>query len=633
MAENALHTTRESPGHPTESEWGLIGRLLSNIRPGHSPERLLQDLSSCLDSSFPHDVIRLFFAPTRESWRLDDSQFELGRFVPPFTKSEENLSAMKWVYLNCQPLLRANINSDLRFTRDRRLVQNGWLSNIYVPLSHQEEVYGVLHIASRKADEYTEAAFEGVRRIFAQEEGHLFGVIQLQSAERVSELSTDMRLLVGREDIFEDMLQHLHRVGYDRARVYVYDKDSDILIGAAQVGIDHYDKFKGLRLPVGEDAYTQQTLESDLPCIYRWGKDTPSGRLSREVENPKFHDWAEIPLYVVGAEGKEVVGKISLDNRVLGGVLKQEHLDGLMGFASSAAVSIRQALLYESEVARAERSVSEGENRLRQQEVLLRVSNVVQGMSNPEDLAGVLGASLDEMRLLGVPADAMAIHRVMDEDQSLVETHRAKVDGTVTVAETRRSEQLCALWLSGGADCVDTIDDENRAVYGARFGGISAGSLLDLSFSLGVISVYSGQSVAFRDADVQEMLRLLAEVIALGAVRTQDLRRAETAQGHLRSSEDRLRKIVDGTPVCIHEIDLEGHLMSMNPAGLRMMGVKDESEIVGSCYVDVVNEIDQSRVQSLQDRAFRGESSFFEFKSKTGRDFESSFIPLPADDG
>ena len=47
------------------------------------------------------------------------------------------------------------------------------------------------------------------------------------------------------------------------------------------------------------------------------------------------------------------------------------------------------------------------------------------------------------------------------------------------------------------------------------------------------------------------------------------------------------RYLVQASPVCIHEIDLEGKLVSMNPAGLKMMDANDISEIRGLKYLDI----------------------------------------------
>lgn len=103
----------------------------------------------------------------------------------------------------------------------------------------------------------------------------------------------------------------------------------------------------------------------------------------------------------------------------------------------------------------------------------------------------------------------------------------------------------------------------------------------------------------------------------------------------LRQSENRLRSLVSSSPVCILEIDLDGKLVSMNPSGLKMMGVENESEILGLNYLDIPTSKDRERVSVLMDNAKRGRGSIFEFSSAGGNGilhFLSSFEPINDED-
>jgi PAS domain S-box-containing protein len=116
---------------------------------------------------------------------------------------------------------------------------------------------------------------------------------------------------------------------------------------------------------------------------------------------------------------------------------------------------------------------------------------------------------------------------------------------------------------------------------------------------------------------------------ALEAART----RAEEA---LRHQEERYRSLVENAPVCIHEIDTAGRLMSMNPAGLRMMGLTSVSQVVGMAYLDAVSPADRPRIGGLLARALAGEASEFEFlvpSQGAPRVFASCFIPLVGEGG
>lgn len=111
-------------------------------------------------------------------------------------------------------------------------------------------------------------------------------------------------------------------------------------------------------------------------------------------------------------------------------------------------------------------------------------------------------------------------------------------------------------------------------------------------------------------------------------VTIQDVTEFKKTQEALDKSSAENRLLINNAPYCIHQIDLGGELISMNPAGVLMMGASSEDEIVGMCYLDSVNDSDRQRISILLGSAFKGESSHFEFVSSNGRHFESSFIPI-----
>lgn len=113
--------------------------------------------------------------------------------------------------------------------------------------------------------------------------------------------------------------------------------------------------------------------------------------------------------------------------------------------------------------------------------------------------------------------------------------------------------------------------------------------------------------------------------------RLEQWRRQRDTDEALRSSERKYRNLVKTAPVCIHEIDLDGRLISMNPAGLRMMGVEEEEQIFGLRYLDVPVDEDKERIAALMDKAREGVGSTFEFGVRAGEQslyFESSFQPV-----
>ena len=111
---------------------------------------------------------------------------------------------------------------------------------------------------------------------------------------------------------------------------------------------------------------------------------------------------------------------------------------------------------------------------------------------------------------------------------------------------------------------------------------------------------------------------------------TQDVTVQKLVEEALRASESRYRLLIESSPFCIHEIDLEGRLQSMNRAGLDMLGLDDAGKICGMPYLDAVSRQDAGRVGALLQDAIAGIPSHFEFAAAGAAPlyFKSCFIPL-----
>ncbi len=123
---------------------------------------------------------------------------------------------------------------------------------------------------------------------------------------------------------------------------------------------------------------------------------------------------------------------------------------------------------------------------------------------------------------------------------------------------------------------------------------------------------------------LENQVRIRTEELKAALVENEKMNRA------LRESENRLRLIVENAPISIHEIDMEGRIISMNAAGLRMRGVNEESEVRGTFYLSIVSDRDRGRIKVFFDKAFSGDISRFEFKSQGPREriFTSCLVPI-----
>ena len=98
----------------------------------------------------------------------------------------------------------------------------------------------------------------------------------------------------------------------------------------------------------------------------------------------------------------------------------------------------------------------------------------------------------------------------------------------------------------------------------------------------------------------------------------------------LRERENNYRLLLENSPVSIHEIDMNGRIISMSRAGILMQGLKEEGDVQGSLYLDGVSAADRERIGGLLTRACAGEISHFEFMASGPREsiFKSCFVPI-----
>ncbi len=96
------------------------------------------------------------------------------------------------------------------------------------------------------------------------------------------------------------------------------------------------------------------------------------------------------------------------------------------------------------------------------------------------------------------------------------------------------------------------------------------------------------------------------------------------------------RDLFDAAPVSFVEIDVKGRLVSINAAGLKLIGVTDPDEVRGRHFIEIVSPADKDRVQRLLNHALAGQAAAFEFAT-AGSDFprclSSCFIPCSDDKG
>ncbi len=99
----------------------------------------------------------------------------------------------------------------------------------------------------------------------------------------------------------------------------------------------------------------------------------------------------------------------------------------------------------------------------------------------------------------------------------------------------------------------------------------------------------------------------------------------------LRDGEARLRAIVDNEPECVMVLDLQGRVVQMNPAGLRMIDAQ-WADVAGRPALPLVAPEHWTPVRTLAARALAGRTGILEFDviglKGTRRSVETHAVPL-----
>ena len=93
---------------------------------------------------------------------------------------------------------------------------------------------------------------------------------------------------------------------------------------------------------------------------------------------------------------------------------------------------------------------------------------------------------------------------------------------------------------------------------------------------------------------------------------------------------------MENVPFCIHEIELNGKISSMNKAGHKMIGIENDSHVIGHSYLSLTEEKDHGRIREYFEQALQDQPVDFEFNVTTDgkvQVFTKSFIPIRGRDG
>lgn len=111
-----------------------------------------------------------------------------------------------------------------------------------------------------------------------------------------------------------------------------------------------------------------------------------------------------------------------------------------------------------------------------------------------------------------------------------------------------------------------------------------------------------------------------------------DITQRKQAEERLASSENRLRTIIEAEPECVKVIAQDGTLLSMNPAGLRMIEADSSEQVIGLSVYPLIVPEHRQRFQELTKRVCKGAEGTLQFEivgiKGTRRWLETHAVPF-----
>ncbi|MDT8369243.1 MAG: GAF domain-containing protein [Longimicrobiales bacterium] len=442
-------------------------------------------------------------------------------------------------------------------------------SEVDLPIFVNDEVVGVLVVESDQANAFREGDFL-ILTAAAQQAGIAIGRARLFSAERrrmeeqralletLQDLQGELELATLLKRVVERAVKLLDVTGGELA---IYDEELEELeiVASHNIGSDS----TGTRMKPGEGAMGQVAKTHaplTIPDYLEW-----SGA-SEKYSDTTARGVAVVPLLI----GHRLVGTLAAVHTEPQRTFGPEDTRLLNLFAPQAAIAIENARLFSLE-----------KQRYQEQKALM---DTMQDLSQQLELSDLLQSVVERaVTLLGVTGGELAIYDDERRELEIVASHKIGSDSTGTrmklgegamgeVAETMEAliiEDYLA-WSGASEKYADTT---------AR--GVMVVPLVVGSRLVGTLaSVHTDADRTFGERD----LRLLDMFAPQAAVAIENARLYTEAQRQRRFFET----LVQNSPVAIVVLDLQGDIVSLNPAFERLFGWTPD-EGVGRQLDDLIN--------------------------------------------
>jgi len=188
------------------------------------------------------------------------------------------------------------------------------------------------------------------------------------------------------------------------------------------------------------------------------------------------------------------------------------------------------------------------------------------------------------------------------------------------------TEEIFGVPIRVGMNVFDVVPKKDRALLMVNYNRALNGESFDF------IQEFAGQDLKIHlwQSWFSPIRDKSNDIIGL-TVFSIDITKRISAEKDLKRNEERLRTLISNSPYCIHELDVEGRIISINTAGVRMFSLDSQNQLIGRYYPVLIGKKHATLVDDLFTRTLLGESTEFEFSSGESQ-FQALLIPLKNED-
>ena len=336
-----LHT-RHVPEPIFREQYQFVINLFTALNAAEPIEEIVRQLALAFSPTIPFTRFKFSLAPWGWHWVVNEHHT-----VRRLRSTSKNDVAYQTVMNKQQSLLCQNLAEEPEFPNNKHLLKEGLYSVLIVPICAQKEAVGAFHFLHTEPNTYTKTHLHQIEALIPS---FASAVVQLRNrleTEAMHKVSQTLRQTHDLNTLSTHILKHICDQGYDRVRIYLYDKKENELVGLVQAGGKPVKPFNGRRLPIAEDIRTQQTFAKKEPQIYKYVQPVPvSLEITEKRINTTNSEWAEFPLMITENNEEHIVGKISLDNAITKEPLAPARLQRLTPYMNHAASALHNARLY-----------------------------------------------------------------------------------------------------------------------------------------------------------------------------------------------------------------------------------------------------------------------------------------------